>query len=101
QRVDVQEASLALEFLDLHGDLVGYLGAQLAHDLLAHQLGGQEAAGAVGDLVLREEVLVLRQAAVDQVFQGVQVLRVQSGDGNQLGVGQLFGQPLQVGQQLG
>ena len=42
------------ELLDLHGDGVGQLFTELAHDLLAHHLRRHEALAAIGDLVFRE-----------------------------------------------
>jgi hypothetical protein len=101
QRMDVQHMALLLELFDLHGDLVRQLGTQLAHDLLAHQFGGQEAAAAVGDLVFREEVIVLRQVLGDLCFQRVEVVPLLGRNRHDLGVRQLLLQPLQVRHQLG
>ena len=98
--MDVQDAALLLELLDLHGDLVGHLGAELAHHLLAHQFGGEEARAAVGELVFLEEVLAFGQVPGHQRLEGVETLPVQRGDRHDLGIGQLLGQPLEVRQQL-
>ncbi|MNE11966.1 hypothetical protein D3C80_1047450 [compost metagenome] len=99
--MDVQHAALLLELFDLHGNLVGHLGTQLAHDLLAHQLGGEEPRAAVGELVFLEEVLAFRQVLGHLGLEGIEVLPVLRGDRHDLGIGQLFGQPLQVRQQFG
>src|SRR5881394_4317286 len=60
QGMDVQGFALLLEFFDFDGDLVWQLGAHLAHDFLAYQFSGEEAAAAIGDLVFREKVIVFR-----------------------------------------
>jgi len=99
--MDMQGLALLLELFDLDGDLVRQLGAHLAHDFLAHQFGGEETAAAVGDLVFREEVLVLRQVASDHTLQGVEVVAVLGRDRHDLGVRQLLLQPAQVRHQLG
>ena len=46
--MDVQHLAFLLELLDLHRDLIGNLGAELTHDLLAHQFSGEEARAAIG-----------------------------------------------------
>src|SRR5450830_1199876 len=99
--MDMQGLALLLELFDFDGDLVRQLGAHLAHDFLAHQFGGEETAAAVGDLVFREEVLVLRQVAGDHALQGFEVVPVLGRDRHDLGIRQLFLQPAQVRHQLG
>ena len=99
--MDMQGLALLLELFDFDGDLVRQLGAHLAHDFLADQFGGKEAAAAVGDLVFREEVLVFRQVTGDHALQGFEVVAVLGRDRHDLGVRQLFLQPGQVRHQLG
>ncbi|MNC38944.1 hypothetical protein D3C75_875750 [compost metagenome] len=84
--MDVQHMALLLEFFNFHGDLVRQFRTQLAHDLLAHQFGGQEAAAAVGDLVFGEEVLVLGQVLGDLCFQRLQVVPLLRGNRHHFGV---------------
>ncbi len=58
------QARLGLELLDLDGHAVGQLLAELAEQLLAEELGGQEALAAVGDVVRRRDRLALGQVGL-------------------------------------
>jgi Tfp pilus assembly PilM family ATPase len=59
--VDAAQAGLGLELLDLDGHAVGELLAELAEQLLAQELGRQEALAAVGDVVGVEDGLAFGQ----------------------------------------
>ena len=49
--VDAPQVAFLLELLDLDGDAVGQFLAEVAEQLFAQHFGGQEAFGAVGDVV--------------------------------------------------
>ena len=50
---------------NFHRHLVRQLGTQLAHDFFTNQLGCQEAAGTVSNLVFRIKVFIFRQTLTD------------------------------------
>ena len=69
QGMNMQNLALLFELLNFDGNLIRDLGAQLAHDFLAHQLCSQETGAAVSKLIFRVEVFTLGQTLGDQLLQ--------------------------------
>lgn len=99
--MDVVETVLFhLEAFDLHRHRVGQLLTGEAHQLLADDFGGHEAGGAVGHVIFREEVDVLRQQILGPLADLLHVGALLGTDGQDVGKVHLLAQPLQVGQQI-
>src|SRR5690606_15248268 len=98
---DAAQPPLGLELLDLDGDAVGQLVTEQAEQLLAQELGGEEALAAVGDVVLLEHRRPLgqqRHGGRDEAVDVAAALGRQRHDGGE--VAQLA-HPQNEGQQYG
>src|SRR5690606_22218233 len=80
QGMDMQHLAFLLELFDLDRDLIGNLGTELTHDLLAHQFGGKKARTAVGQLIFGIEMLALGQQPGDYRLQVIDVAPMQRGN---------------------
>src|SRR5690606_1339405 len=79
-RADAQQRAVHHEALDLDRGGVRQLFAELPHQLLAHQLTGQEPLALVGDLVLRVERWLLGQHREHVLDQRLKPLALERGD---------------------
>jgi hypothetical protein len=69
--VDAAQFAFLLELLDFDGDAVGQLFAEVAEQLLAQDLGGEEALVAVGDVVGIEDGRAFGQVGTRGCQQGI------------------------------
>ena len=86
---DAPQVALFLEAVDDDGAFVGQLLAQQAKELLADDLGREEALGTVGELVLAVDGLPFRQVGLDGIKQRLDALPVAGADrhdGSQTGM---------------
>lgn len=102
--VDVEDVGAFLagqDFVDLDGDRVRQLVFQAGERGLADQLGDALGLVFVGDMVIGVELGAFGQVVHDDLGQLIQLHALGGGNGDDHGIGVLFGEQLMQGQQLG